>query len=97
MKYLGISIKQNSRDISLYTDVNCSRLIEIHDISIDNNRTLNYQETKQLRFLSCQYNWIVTQSRLDVAYDNCIVDNSISKATPQTIIQVNKVVRKADA
>ena len=37
----------------------------------------------------------MTQSRPDVAYDNCIVGNSISKATTQTIIQANKAVRKA--
>ena len=36
----------------------------------------------------------MTQSRPDVAYDNCIVGNSISKATTQTIIQANKTVRK---
>ena len=95
MKYFEISIKQNSHGILLSTDAYCSSLKEIHDIGINKNLTLNYQETKQWRCLSGQWNWIVTQSRPDVAYNNCIVGNSISKATTQTIIQANKAVRKA--
>ena len=95
MKYLGISIKQNSRGIAQSTDAYCSSLKEIHDIGIDKNQTLNGQETRQMWFLSGQLNWIVTQSRPDVAYENCIVGNSISKATTRTIIQANKAVRKA--
>ena len=92
MKYLGIYIKQNSCGISLSTDAYCSNLKEIHDIGIAKNWTLNDQETKQLLCLSGQLNWIVT---LPQPYDNCIVDNSISKAAPQTMIQSNKAVRKA--
>ena len=80
MKYLGISIKQNSRGSLLSTDAYYS-IKEIHDIGMDKNQTLNDQETRQLWCLSCQLNWIVTQSRPDVAYDNCIVGNIISKAT----------------
>ena len=69
MKYLGISIKRNSHGISLSTDAYCSSL---------KIQTLNDQETRQLWCLSGQLNWIVTQSRPDVAYDNCIVGNCIS-------------------
>ena len=86
-------LSTHSRGISPSTDAYCSSLKEIHDI--DKNRTLNDQEIRQLRCLSGQLNWIVTHSRPDVAYDNCIVGNSINKATTQTIIQANKAVRKA--
>ena len=45
IKYVGISIKQNSRGISLSTDAYCSSLTEIYDIGIDKNRTLKNQDS----------------------------------------------------
>ena len=58
-RWVGISIKQNPRGISLSTNTYCISLKEIHNIGIDKNRTLNDQEIKQLLRLSGQLNWIV--------------------------------------
>lgn len=95
MKYLGISICQTAREISLSTDSYCSSLKEIHNLGVNKDRSLDEQEVKSLKHLSGQLNWIVTQSRPDVAYDNCIVGNSISRATVRDVLQANKAVRKA--
>ena len=81
MKYLGISISQHATGIQLSTDAYCSSLNEILDVGTDKDRRLNEAETRTLRHVSGQLNWVTTQTRPDVAYDNCIVGNSITKAT----------------
>jgi hypothetical protein len=97
MKYIGISINQTNIGIKLSTDAYCNSLREITNLGIDKNRPLDERETRDLRHLSGQLNWIVTQSRPDIAYDNCIIGNSISKAKVKDIAQANKAVRKARA
>ena len=57
-------------------------------------RSLDQQETKSLRHLSGQLNWIVTQTHPDIVYKNCIIGNSISTATVREIHLANKTVRK---
>ena len=97
MKYLGISISQHATGIQLSTDAYCSSLNEILDVGTDKDRRLNEAETRTLRHVSGQLNWVTTQTRPDVAYDNCIVGNSITKATVRDVTIANKAIRKAKA
>ena len=94
MKYLGTVINQNTQGIKITTDPYSDSLKEIHDTGSMKGRNLDQQETKSLRHLSGQLNWIVTQTRPDIAYENCIIGNSISTATVREIHLANKTVRK---
>lgn len=95
LKYLGITLNQTMLGINMSTDAYCSSLVEIKDIHLDSTHRLNQSETQCLRHLSGQINWIATQSRPDLSYDNCIIGNSITNATHKEIKQLNKCVRKA--
>ena len=94
MKYVCLSIRQNARSISFSTDAYCFSLGEISDLGPDRHRPLSEQEVKLLRHLSGQLNWIATQSRPDIWYENCMVGNCISKAMVRDIAPANKAVRK---
>ena len=94
MKYLGTVINQNTQEIKITTDPYSDSLKEIHDTGSMKGRNLDQQETKSLRHLSGQLNWIVTQTRPDIAYENCIIGISISTATVREIHLANKTVRK---
>ena len=48
-----------------------------------------------MRQISVQLNWITTQSRPDLSYDNCIVANSVKSARVKDAIKANKTIRKA--
>ena len=97
MKYVGILIGQSSTGISLSTTAYSESLREIADVGGDKDRRLEEHETKALRRLSGQLNWISCQSRPDVAFDNCAIGNAISKATVRDVTKANKAVRKARA
>lgn len=96
MRYLGLSVKQTAEFISLSTDRYCSSLQEINitSMGIDNQRRLTQDEASELKKVSGQINWITTQSRPDVAFNNCMIGNSITNATVSVIKTVNKTIRK---
>ena len=97
MKYLGLMIKETDLGIELNTDKYNRSLCEI-DIPNnlgDNSKPLTKTETTSLRKLSGQLNWLASQTRIDLGYDNCIIATSITKATVKDLIYANKVVRKA--
>ena len=89
MKYLGLMITQTSIGISVSTDPYCQGLKEMPtDLNPDELK-------KELRHTSGQLNWVATQSRPDLAYDNCVIGNSITKAEAKDAQRANKTVRKA--
>lgn len=96
MKYLGISIAQKPDGIHMDTNRYLKSLKEIDTTGLgDKSRTLSSTEITSLKKLAGQINWITSQTRMDMAFDNCMLANSINKATVQTIFQANKYVRKA--
>ena len=68
MKYVGISISQNARGISLSTDAYCLSLREISDLGPDKHRPLSEQEVKLLRHLSGQLNSPDLTSRIKTVW-----------------------------
>ena len=96
MRYIGIGVSQDRFGIHLSTDEYCSNLTEIDTTGMgrDYKRPLTDSEITLLRQISGQLNWAVTQSRPDCAFENCMIQNSIKKATFADIINANKAIRK---
>ena len=96
MKYLGISIVQKLDGIYMDTNRYLKSLKEIDTTGLgEKSRKLDPSEVTLLKKLSGQLNWITTQTRVDMAFDNCTLGNSINNANVQTIFLANKCVRKA--
>lgn len=96
MRYLGLDISHVDHGISLTLEKYGNSLSEI-DTSIcgtDKKKDLNKDEASQFKRVVGQINWVATQSRPDVSFDNCILGNSASKATVGDIYQANKVLRR---
>jgi hypothetical protein len=95
MKYIGLDIHQNPNHTSISNNHYTSSLQELKSLGSDKERALSTTEKSQMRQISGQLNWITTQSRPDLSYDNCIVANSIKSACVKDAIKANKTIRKA--
>ena len=42
-----------------------------------------------------QFNWIASQSRPDLAFDDCQLNTKLNKATVRELVHTNKNLRKA--
>ena len=93
MKYLGSHIKSCDDGIYTNTDAYTQSLEEVN--TAGQFRPLNPSETSALRHNDGQLNWLASQTRPDLAYDNCAVGVCISDATVHDIFRANKVVQKA--
>ena len=95
MKYLGLHISQSEHYLKLSNGLYAESLKEITiDDTIDKSRPLTGEEFSSLRTVSGQINWIATQTRPDVAFDNCVIANCTKSATVSDLNKVNKAVRK---
>ena len=93
---VGISIVQKLDGIYMDTNRYLKSLKEIDTTGLgEKSRKLDPSEVTLLKKLSGQLNWITTQTRVDMAFDNCTLGNSINNANVQTIFLANKCVRKA--
>ncbi len=99
MKYLGLLIQETSDGIVLSAG-DYSTTVKEFDTSIigyQKDRPLLAAEITNLKQLSGQLNWVTTQCRPDLAFENCIVGNSIKNATVRDLFFANKAVRKLNA
>ena len=95
MKYLGLNVIQTPHHISM-DSANYKDIEEIDTSHLgSNDEPLDKNTTRSLRKVSGQINWLASQTRLDLCYDNCIIANSIANATTKDIHYANKIVRKA--
>ena len=96
MKYIGVEVQQTLSGISMSTNSYCSGLQEIDTTGLgkDRKRKLSESEITSLKKVSGQLNWVVNQTRLDCAFDSCLVANSCKEATVQDIHVANKAIRK---
>ena len=95
--YLGLTMKQNECDIELNQDNYISEmsLVEIqNEQSRSPDDALNEDERKQLRTVIGQLNWVVNQTRPDIAYEACQASISFKDARVKDVKKVNKVIRK---
>ena len=96
--YLGLNVQQTYDYINIDQSsyINESKVVEISQEKQKNKfAQLNKDETRQLRGLAGQLNWIASQTRPDIAYNVCEVSVSIKNATINDLIEATKYIRKA--
>ena len=95
-KFLGIFIEclNDGIRLSMQSYTNCLLEINMSNLSKEKSTILTVAERNVLKQLSGQINWVTTQCRPDVSYENCIIANSLSTATVRDIVFANKVIRK---
>ena len=95
LKYIGLQINQSQNLIKLSTSSYSQSLCQINlESKIDKDLLLSKEQSSLLKKLCGQLNWLCTQSRPDICYENCIVGNCQKGATIRNIVYANKVVRK---
>lgn len=96
MKYLGLSIQETDTGILLSTSDYSRDCQEMNTINLGPNRdrSLTPEEVTSLKQLSGQLNWVSTQSRPDLAFENCSVANSIKNAVVRDVFMANKSIRQ---
>ena len=96
LRYLGLNITENDEGIELSTKgygLSCEE-ITTKSLGTDRDRKLSPSEITSLKKLSGQLNWVTTQSRPDLAFDNCMIANSVSGATVNDILNANRALRR---
>ena len=98
-KYIGMQVSQTTENIKLSMSEYAASLIPFDLSCFHNVRStkLTADEKKLLKRFSGQINWLVTQCRPDIAYDNCIVGNSLQSPTVKDIVYANKIIGKLNS
>ena len=96
LRYLGLSLKGIPNEFTLNLE-HYAKLVKEIDVlpKRESDDTLTGEETKKLRILSGQLNWLSTQGRPDLAFNSCQVACSIKSATVKDLKYANKTVRMA--
>ena len=96
LKYLGLGITQTSNgiDLSLENYIQGMKEMDTSKLGQDKSRKLNNLEKTEMKQLIGQINWIATQNRPDIAYENCVMGGVADKSSVSDVFQVNKIVRK---
>ena len=95
--YLGIQLQCfiNSKiELSMEAYTSSLKEFDLAVLSSGSSDPLSASQVRCLKQLSGQINWLVTQCRPDVAFENCVVGNSVTKACGRDIHFANKAVRK---
>ena len=95
-KFLGIFVEclDDRIRLSMQPYTNSLQEMDTSILSKEKSTALTVTESTSLKQLSGQINWLATQCRPDIAYENCILGNSLSSATVRDVIFANKTVRK---
>ena len=95
-RYLGLFISEHPDYIEMSTKGYASSCKEIPTSSLgaDRDRKLSSTEITCLKQLSGQLNWVTTQSRPDLAFENCMIGNSINKASVRDVFNANRALRR---
>ena len=95
-KYIGMDIScfDSKIQLSMSSYAASIRELDLSAFSQDKSCKLSLKETLILKRVAGQINWLVTQCRPDLAYENCLIGNSMKHATVNDIILANKAIRK---
>ena len=99
-KYLGLNIKRVKDEIQIHQD---EYINEVRPVEINRERKLalgdklSSKETRQLRGIAGQLNWVSSQTRPDMAYSACETSVSIRNPTVRDLVQANKHIKKLNA
>ena len=97
--YLGLEIKQ-LEDKSITVSQNKYIQRELHEIPISLKRkgqkihALSPTEYKQYRSVCGQLLWLSVQTRPDISFDTCMLQNHLSDPNVADILYANKVIKK---
>ena len=96
VKFLGLHMEEHKSEIILHTNPYIQSIEEIPSSKLGNKDSpLSSEQVSSLRHTVGQLNWISSQTRPDIAFDNCVIGSCISKATVDLIHKTNKAIRKA--
>ena len=94
-KYLGLQVNQNSAGIKISQQ---EYIDSLKPVEIKRNRTNNdivtKEELSQLRSISGQISWVTSQTRPDVAFENCKIANYGKNPEVSYLKLANKTLRK---
>ena len=98
-KYVGLNIKQNKNGS---IDVNQNEYAtELEEVPLSKNRKgdrkspLNSSETKALKSVAGQLNWLATQTRPDISFQALELNMSKQHPTVENLMNANKAIRQA--
>ena len=61
----------------------------------DRSSKLDQNQLDSLRTVICQSGWITGQTRLELAFEICMISSNCKNTTANEIIQANKILEKA--
>ncbi len=96
-KYLGLNIEQNGTEIFVDQQAYIDNLKEI-PISDERKKQiediLSEEESQTLRSVCGQLLWVTSQTRPDIAFDSCQVNNYGKEPTIRNVMEANKAIKK---
>ena len=92
--YIGLQVSQFTNKINLSMKQYIASLTEIDITSPDKQKKLSPDGVRNLKKVSGQINWAVTQCRPDLAYENCYIGNCSKSACEADLHFANKVIRR---
>ena len=89
-KYLGLDITQGENEITVKQRSYIQDLTPMEVPQMRNKvELLNKMDKRNLKVVAGQINWVVSQSRPDLAYDICEINTSIKGATVENTMFVS--------
>ena len=95
-RYIGLNIEQREDYIKIDQE-NYVQLLKLIPISCERAKEealLDKNEKAVLKSLCGKLQWVTTNTRVDMAYDTCMVSNVGKTPQVQNILEANKAVRK---
>lgn len=95
-KYLGLAVSQVPLGIqlSLGDYIEGMQELDTSRLGGDKKRLLNKEEITEIKHLVGQINWVASQCRPDISFENCVLGGQADKATVAEVFQANKVVKR---
>jgi len=99
-RYIGLQVEQNGSELYVNQKHYIQEFEEL-DIAADRKKDLYSKltkpEMKMLRSACGQLLWVTSQTRPDVAFQGCKASNHGKEATVESLLEVNKAIRKLKA
>ena len=96
-KYIGLNVVQTASAVMIDQHLYVEKL-ELIPVSAERakqrDKPLNNEEKEKLRSLSGQLLWATTQTRIDSAFNACMISNYGKNPTVNTLLMANKAVKK---
>ena len=94
-RYLGVDIQQCSHGIYISQNKDTQKIEQISIAPNKDDEPLNEEEKSDLRSAVGSLNWLVLQSRPDLAYDVCDISSNLHSGTTSLLRRTNRVIKNA--